>query len=145
MNIRVKRIDKSLPMPEYKTIGAAAFDFYARETIVVPAKGWAKVPSNFVIEIPQGFALVISARSSLAKNYTGIFLANGVGLIDSDFCGPTDEILISVYNLKDHEITILRGDRIAQGRFERVERGEWLEVDEMDNCERGGFGTTGLK
>lgn len=145
MNIRIKRIDKLLPLPEYKTIGAAAFDFYARETTVVPAKGWAKVPSNFIIEIPKRFALIISARSSLAKSYTGIFLANGVGLIDSDFCGPSDEILISMYNLKDYDISIQRGDRIAQGCFEKVERAEWEEVEEMNNSERGGFGTTGLK
>ena len=145
MNVCIKRIDKSLPLPEYKTAGAAAFDLYAREKTIVPARGWAKVPSNFIIEIPHGFALIISARSSLAKNYTGIFLANGVGLIDSDFCGPSDEILISIYNIKDYDITIERGDRIAQGRFEKVERGEFIEVEEMVNNERGGFGTTGLK
>jgi len=145
MNIRIKRIDKTLPLPEYKTKGAAAFDFYTRETITIPAQGWARVPSNFIIETPPEHALIISARSSLAKNYPGLFLANGIGLIDSDFCGQEDEILISMYNFTSKDITINRGERIAQGYFKRIERGEWEEVDEMNNHDRGGFGTTGLK
>lgn len=44
-------------------------------------------------------------------------LANGIGLVDSDYCGPNDEILISVYNLTNQEITIEKGDRLAQGMF----------------------------
>ena len=144
MIVRIKRVDKSLPMPEYKTKGAAAFDMYARETTIVPAKGWAKVPSNFIIEIPETYCLIISARSSLAKHHEGIFLANGIALIDSDFRGPNDEIHISVYNLKDHDITIKRGDRIAQGRFEKVIKAEWEETDTMNNENRSGFGSTGL-
>lgn len=145
MKIRIKRIDKALPLPEYKTSGAAAFDFYARETTIIPAQGWTRVPSNFVIETPPEHALIISARSGLAKNYPGLFLANGIGLIDSDFCGPQDEILISMYNFGSKDITINRGERIAQGHFKKIERGEWEEVDEFNNENRGGFGSTGLK
>lgn len=145
MQIRIKRVDKTLPLPEYKTIGAAAFDFYTRETITIPAQGWARVPSNFIIEIPAEHALIISARSSLAKHYPGLFLANGIGLIDSDFCGPTDEILISMYNFTSKDITINKGERIAQGHFKRVERGEWEEVDVVERESRGGFGSTGLR
>lgn len=145
MHIRIKRIDKTLPLPEYKTKGAAAFDFYTRETITIPAQGWIRVPSNFIIETPSEYALIISARSSLAKNYPGLFLANGIGLIDSDFCGQQDEILISMYNFTSKDITINRGERIAQGHFKKIERGEWEEVDEMDKNDRGGFGSTGLK
>lgn len=145
MLIRIKRIDKTLPLPEYKTEGAAAFDFYTRETIIIPPKGWVKAPTNFIIEIPTDHALIISARSSLAKHYPGLFLANGIGLIDSDFCGPNDEILISLYNFTEKEIMINKGDRIAQGHFKKIERGEFLEVEEIQNRDRSGFGSTGLK
>lgn len=145
MHIRIKRIDKTLPLPEYKTKGAAAFDFYTRETVTIAAQGWTKIPTNFIIETPTEHALIISARSSLAKNYPGLFLANGIGLIDSDFCGKEDEILISMYNFTNKDITINRGERIAQGHFKKIERGEWEEVEEMKNDDRGGFGTTGLK
>ena len=145
MKINIKRIDKSLPLPEYKTEGAAAFDFYARETTTIPAKGWKLVPANFIIETPPEYVLVVSARSSLAKHYPGLFVANGVGLIDSDYSGPKDEIKISLYNFSDNDITINKGERVAQGRFEKFERAEWEEVEEMDNKDRGGFGSTGLE
>ncbi len=145
MEIQIKRIDGSLPLPEYKTPGAVAFDFYVRKTTIVPAQGWAKIPSNFIVEVPKGHALIISARSSLAKHHPGLFLANAPGIIDSDYCGPNDEILISVYNFTNKEITVERADRIAQGTIIKVERGEWQEVKEMQTQDRGGFGSTGLK
>ena len=143
MKVRILRVDKTLPVPQYKTQGAAGFDFYVRETTIIPAKGWAKAPANTIIQTPPGYALKVMARSSLAKNYPGIFLANSVGLIDSDFCGPNDEIMISLYNMTDQEITITRGDRIAQGVFVKFERADFEEVEEARNNDRGGFGSTG--
>ncbi len=143
MKVRLKRVDTSLPLPQYKTEGAAAFDLYVRETTIIPAQGWARVPGNVIIETPKGYALKILARSSLAKNYPGIFLANGIGLVDADFCGPTDEILLSLYNMTSQPLTVQRGDRIAQGIFVKIEKAEWEEVEEMGNESRGGFGSTG--
>tara|TARA_Y100000310_G_C20552652_1_gene748916 strand:+ start:354 stop:791 length:438 start_codon:yes stop_codon:yes gene_type:complete len=145
MKVKIKRVDKSLPLPEYKTEGAAAFDLYAREETTIPAKGWALIPSNLIIGTPEGHVLVLSARSSLAKHHTGLFLANGVGLVDSDYSGNNDEIKISVYNLNDTPITVSRGDRVAQGRFKKFERADWEEVEEMNSQDRGGFGSTGLQ
>lgn len=144
MIIRIKRLDKSMPLPEYKTTGAAAFDFYARETTIIPAKKQGVVPTNFIIATPPEYVLIISARSSLAKHYPGLFLANGIGIIDSDYCGPNDEIKISMYNFMDYDITIQKGDRIAQGHFKQIVRAAWQEA-EMDQPSRGGFGSTGLR
>lgn len=145
MNVKIKRVDTTLPLPEYKTEGAAAFDFYARETTTVPAKGWVLIPSNLIIDTPEGHTLIISARSSFAKYHTGLFLANGIGVVDSDFNGPNDEIHISVYNMTDKDITIQRADRIAQGMFKKFEKAEWEEVEEMNSEDRGSFGSTGLQ
>jgi len=142
--IKIKRVDNNLPLPEYKTEGAAAFDLYTRETITIPAQGWGKAPSNVIMEIPTGMALMITARSSLAKNYPGLFLANGIGLIDSDYCGDEDEILISLYNFTNQDITINKGDRIAQAFLVKFMRDTWQEVSGMENKDRGGFGSTGL-
>ena len=142
--IKIKRVDTSLPLPEYKTEGAAAFDLYTRNDLTIPAQGWGKAPSNIVLEIPSGMALMITARSSLAKNYPGLFLANGIGLIDSDYCGNKDEILISLYNFTNQEIKINRGDRIAQAFLVKFMRDSWEEVAEMENKDRSGFGSTGL-
>ena len=145
MVIKIKRIDKNLPLPEYKTSGAAAFDLYARKDTTINAKGWGLVPSNIILEIPEGQGLIISARSSLAKNYPGLFPANGIGLIDSDFRGPNDEILISLYNFSDKKITINKEERVAQAFFVKFEKDKWEEIEEVENNNRGGFGSTGLK
>ncbi len=145
MKLKIKRIDQSLPLPEYKTEGAAAFDLYTREDVTIPAQGWALAPSNIILEIPLGHSLVISARSSLAKNFPGLFIANGIGLIDSDYKGPNDEIKISLYNFSNKEITIKRGSRIANAFLVRYERYPLEEIKEVNNKNRGGFGSTGIK
>ncbi len=142
MQIKIKRIDTSLPLPEYKTSGAAAFDIYSRENCIVPAHGQYKVPSNLIIATPPGYVLLIFSRSSLAPK-KGLMLANGVGVIDSDFCGPTDEILVSVFNLTNEEVKVEKGERIAQGMFVKFEQGNWREIERVDSPDRGSFGSTG--
>jgi dUTP pyrophosphatase len=144
MNVKIKRIDTSLPLPEYHTSGAVAFDLYSREDMVVQAKSIALIPANFIIEVPTGYALILTARSSLAKK-KGLMLANGVGTIDNDYCGPEDEIKISVYNFTDSDMAITKGERLAQGLFMKIDQGQWEEVSEMEGTSRGGFGTTGEK
>ena len=57
MIIKIKRIDKSLPLPEYKSSGAAAFDLYARKKMTIPSHGWVKIPSNVIINIPEDHGL----------------------------------------------------------------------------------------
>ena len=145
MKVKIKRVDKTLPLPEYKTEGAAAFDLYTREDLTIPAQGWGLAPSNIIMEIPKGQGLIISARSSLAKNYPGLIPANGIGLIDSDYRGDSDEIKISLYNFTNQDIFIKKGDRIAQALLMKYERYEWDEVEQMTSEDRGGFGSTGLK
>lgn len=142
MKIKIKRIDNTLSLPAYQTTGAVAFDLYSREDLNVPAKSIVLVPSNLIIEIPRGYALIITARSSLAKK-KGLMLANGVGTIDCDYCGPEDEIKISVYNFTDQEMAITKGERLAQGLFIKTDQAEWEETNEMNNKSRGGFGSTG--
>ena len=142
MQIKIKRLDNSLPMPAYQTSGAVAFDLYSRENLSVPAKGIVLVPSNLIIETPRGYALIITARSSLAKK-KGLMLANGVGTIDCDYCGPEDEIKLSVYNFTDQEVAIAKGERMAQGLFIKTDQAEWEEVNEIEKTSRGGFGSTG--
>ncbi len=143
MKIKIKRINNSLPLPEYKTSGAAAFDIYSRENCTIPAHGQFKIPSNLIVATPPGYVLLIFSRSSLAPR-KGLMLANSVGVIDSDFCGPTDEILVSVYNLTDKDVAVEKSERIAQGIFVKYEQSEWEEVKEVENPDRGSFGSTGV-
>jgi len=142
MQIKIKRLDKELPLPAYQTAGSAGFDIYARENIVIASKAIALVPSNLIIATPPGYMLVIASRSSTPKR-KGLMIANGIGVVDSDYSGPEDEVKILVYNFTDNEVTVEKGERIAQGLFVKVEQGQWEEVEEMESPTRGGFGSTG--
>jgi dUTP pyrophosphatase len=141
MQVQIKRVDSSLPLPEYHTGGSAGFDLYSREDAVIPAKSLALLPSNLIICTPPGYALILAARSSLAKK-KGLQMPNGVGVIDSDYCGPEDEIKLSLYNFTDSEVRVEKGERLVQGMFFKVEQGQWEEVKNLDNPSRGGFGST---
>jgi len=142
MNVKIKRIDKSLPLPQYETQGAVAFDFIAREDTVIEPNGIGRVPTNTIVEIPKGYMILIRDRSGTAKK-KGVLMTAGV--IDQDYCGDNDEILMQFYNPSDIPITIERGERVAQGMFIAVGIGEWEEVDKMDKEDRGGFGSTDKK
>lgn len=141
MKVKIKRIDKSLPLPQYQTPGSVAFDIYSREDAVVESRAVKILPSNLIIEVPKGYFLMVSARSSLAKK--GLILGNGIGVIDQDYHGPSDEIGVSVYNLSDTAVEIKKGHRIAQGLILPIERVEWDEQEEITRDSRGGFGSTG--
>ncbi len=142
MKIRIRRIDKTLPLPEYKTSGAVAFDLPARESTTILPKTTAFIPLNIAIKYPEGFFVLLAPRSSTPKR--GIFFANSVGIMDHDYSGNNDEYKAFVYNYTDASVTIERGERIAQAVFVSCERVEIEEVDDLDSPDRGGFGTTGL-
>lgn len=143
MQVNIKRIDPSLPLPEYHTAGSVAFDIYTREDAIVEPHSFALVPGNFIIETPPGHMLIIAARSSSAKK-KGLSMRNGIGIIDQDYCGNGDEIHIMLQNLTSEPVSISRGERLAQGVFVKIEKAEWREVNEMAKNNRGGFGSTGL-
>lgn len=140
LTVNIKRIDKSLPLPEYHTPGAVAFDLYTRETVTIPPKSVFRVPSNYVIQVPEGYMLYLKDRSSMAKKKGLIATA---GIIDQDYCGPNDELLFQVYNPTEQDVTVEKGERIGQAVLIRIDRAQWQEVDEMEQADRGGFGTTG--
>lgn len=142
MNVRVKRIDAKLPLPMYETSGSVGFDFVAREETVVEARSLGLIPGNVVVEVPEGYMLVVAARSSAPKK-KGLLTPHGIGVVDHDYCGESDEIKIQVYNFRDEAVVIARGEKIAQGVFVKIEKFEFEEVDEMRRESRGGFGSTG--
>ncbi|MDD5627105.1 MAG: dUTP diphosphatase [Patescibacteria group bacterium] len=142
MKITIKRVDKSLPLPKYETSGAVAFDFLCREGALVKPKEIKLIPANVIIKIPSGYMLLLASRSSTSMK-KGLMLINGIGVIDQDYCGSEDEIRVQVYNFTDQEVRVEKGDRLAQGIFVKIERGEWREVEKTQNHSRGGFGSTG--
>ena len=141
--VRIRRLDPSLPLPEYQTPGAAGFDLSASGDVEVPPGQIALVPTGLVIEVPAGHVLGIFARSSTPLK-RGLMVANGVGLIDQDYCGATDEIKVQVLNFTPAAVQIRKGDRIAQGLFLPVALAEWREASgDLRGGSRGGFGATG--
>ncbi len=142
MRLRIARIDRSLPLPEYGSTGAAGFDFVCRvQSTILPA-AVARLPANVIIEVPSGYTLLVAFRSSTPFRH-GLIAPNGIGVIDGDFHGPADEIQIEVYNPTTRPIEVQRGDRIAQGLLVPIARARWDEIPAADGQSRGGFGSTG--
>ncbi len=141
MKIKIKRLDKALPLPIYETAGSVGFDILARKEVIVEVKSVAMVPGNIIVEVPKNYMLMIASRSSTPKK-KGLLTPHGIGIIDHDYCGPTDEIHIQVYNFRTEPVTIKRGEKIAQGVFVHIDKFEWEEVKNMGNKNRGGFGST---
>jgi len=142
MKVKIKRIDKDLPLPLYETGGSVGFDIVCREDTQIAANEIGMAPSNLIIEVPKGYMLVVASRSSTPLK-KGLTPPHGFGIIDHDYCGPKDEIKVLAYNFTDSEVSIKRGEKIAQGVFVRIDKFEWQEVDEVESESRGGFGSTG--
>jgi dUTP pyrophosphatase len=140
MKVVIKRIDKTLPLPEYHTEGAVAFDLYSRVDAVIAPKTLERLPTNIIIKIPKSYMLEIKDRSSTLKK-KGLLVTTG--FIDNDYCGDADEILLQVYNLTDKDVQVEKGERLGQGVFIKIDTAEWEETDTMGEKSRGGFGSTG--
>jgi len=140
LKVKIKRIDKTLPLPAYQTPGAVAFDLYSRLDLTIPPQTVERIPTNIIVAIPTGYMLQIKDRSSTLKRKG---LITTVGYIDQDYCGEQDEILLQVYNISANPVVIERGERLGQASFIRVDIPEFEEVDEMSTPSRGGFGSTG--
>lgn len=142
MEIAVRRFDKELALPEYKTGGAAAMDCLVREGVEIPPKEVAMVMLNIALKPPRGHFVVLAARSSLYKR--GLMMANGIGIGDEDFAGDNDEYRAALYNFSDESVRIKRGERLVQMMVLPVDRVVWKEVETLGTPDRGGFGTTGI-
>ena len=142
MNIVIHRLDPAVPLPSYQTAGAAGFDLAASADMTVQPGEVVLVPTGLVIQVPAGHVLGVFARSSTPLK-RGLMVANGVGIVDTDYCGPTDEIKIEVVNFTAAPVGVARGDRLAQGVILPYVRAEWIEKETPEAPTRGGFGSTG--
>jgi len=144
MEVKIKRIDKSLPLPIYETSGSVGFDILARENTIINPKTIELIPGNIVVEVPEGYMLIVASRSSTPRK-KGLTPPHGLGIIDHDYCGEKDEIKIQVYNFSDKIVSVEKGEKIAQGVFIKIDKVKWTEVNEMKAESRGGFGSTDTK
>jgi dUTP pyrophosphatase len=139
--VRVRRVRQNAQLPSYQSAGAAGFDLAATADVVVPPGEIRLIPTGLVVEVPAGMFLGIFARSSTPLKRR-LMVANGVGVIDPDYCGPEDEVKLQVLNFSREPVEVKAGDRIAQGIFLPATRVTWEEVDALRADSRGGFGTT---
>jgi dUTP pyrophosphatase len=138
----VQRLDPDLPMPSYAHTGDAGADLYAAADVELAPGQRALVPTGVAIALPDGYVGLVHPRSGLAHRL-GVTVLNAPGTVDSGYRG---EILV---NLINHDpvtpARIARGDRIAQLVVQRVERADFVEVEELSDSSRGagGHGSTG--
>tara|TARA_R110001606_G_scaffold83056_2_gene189897 strand:- start:515 stop:961 length:447 start_codon:yes stop_codon:yes gene_type:complete len=144
IDIAVKRLDHAgdLPLPSYETSGSAGMDVRAAEELVIAPSKRGLIGTGFAFAIPAGYEIQVRPRSGLALK-KGISIPNTPGTIDSDYRGELKVILI---NHGDEDFVIERGDRIAQIVVAPVQRGNLVEVEDLDETARGsgGFGSTGI-
>jgi len=140
--LNVQIVNKSTnPLPEYKTEHAAGMDIQADESGTLKPLERKVFKTGLFIAIPVGYECQIRPRSGMAIKQ-GVTVLNTPGTIDADYRGEVGVILI---NLSDQEITIQKGERIAQMVYTKVETVGYTKVEELPETERGegGFGHTG--
>lgn len=147
MKVLYKKFDASLEafIPEYKTSGSAGADLRSSSSErILLSRGERKlIPTNLIIELPEGYEAQVRPRSGLAlKN--GVTVLNTPGTIDSDYRGELKVLLIN-HGEEDFEISF--GDRIAQLVIAKHEQVEFEEDENLSETERaaGGYGSTGVK
>ena len=142
MKLKIKRIDKTLPIPTYQTPGSVAFDLYSRITIDIPPQIPTIIPTNIIVKIPKGYFLMLASRSSLPLK-KHLMVSNSIGVIDQDYCGDKDEIGIQVINFSNHFVNVERGERIAQAILVKIGIvDQFIEEKQLAAKSRGGWGST---
>ncbi len=136
--------NEDLELPAYATEGSAGLDLraaLAQPLVLAPGERSA-VPTGLVMAIPPGYEGCVRPRSGLAAKH-GLTLTNAPGTIDSDYRG---EVKVLVINLGKEDVTLKRGDRIAQMLVSPVARATIVKAESLDETSRGagGFGHTGV-
>lgn len=144
--VKIKIVNRgSQQLPAYATPESAGMDLRANitEPIVLHPLERRIIPTGLYIALPPGYEAQVRPRSGLAFKH-GITVLNSPGTIDSDYRGELGVLLV---NLSNEDFTVEAGERIAQMVIARHEQGEFVEVEELEDTERGagGYGHTGVK
>lgn len=141
LQLFVQRLDPEVALPRYAHEGDAGLDLAAAETVTLRPGQRHAVSTGLALAIPQGWVGLIHPRSGLARRH-GITVANAPGTIDAGYRG---EVVVLLVNLGQEEVTLHRGDRIAQLLLQQVGYADVIEVPTLEETARGagGFGSTG--
>ena len=141
--VKFKKLNPDAILPDYAHVGDAGMDLYSVEDLVIEPLTWKLVKTGLACELPQGTEGQVRSKSGIAlKN--GVFVLNTPGTVDENYRG---EIGVILYNLNTKEsFVIKKGQKIAQYVIANVEYVDTVEVEVLDETDRGegGFGSTGL-
>lgn len=143
MQVKIKLFDQTLPLPEYKSSGAAALDLYSRIEMEIKPGEVAYVPLNIALQVPEDYFVLLSARSSLHKK--GLMMVNGIGVGDYDYRGDGDEYKAALYNFGKEVAKIEKSERLVQMIVLKREKVALEQLEVFETQDRGGFGSTGKK
>lgn len=151
MNIYIKKHNPKLIMPE-QIPGSDYIDLRAAEDIWIPQGEYALIDLGVSMDLPDGYEAHVIPRSSLFKNF-GLIQTNSIGLIDNSYCSTNDRWKFPAFCLQGRDFIDGRtgtmvhlNDRICQFRIvENQPKVTFVEVDELNGEERGGFGSTGIQ
>ncbi|OUM56556.1 hypothetical protein PIROE2DRAFT_18788 [Piromyces sp. E2] len=140
IKIYIKKLTENAYIPKRETDGSAGMDLRSAYDEVIPPNTRKLVKTDIAIKIPKDCYGRIAPRSGLAIKH---FIDLGGGVVDSDYRGNLGVIM---FNFGEKEFVVKKGDRIAQLILERIYIPEVVEVEELDETERGagGFGSTGV-
>ena len=142
VQVLITRLDPSIPLPVYAKGGDAGADIATRVDVTLQPGERALVPTGIAIALPDGYVALVHPRSGLAIKH-GVTMVNAPGTVDAGYRGELQCILIN--HDRTDAVTFHKGDRIAQLVIQKVERAEFVEVQDLPGSGRGtgGFGSTG--
>lgn len=142
LQIKVKYFDKDIPKLEKLAVGDW-IDLRAAEDVNMSAGEYAEIPLGVAMQLPKGYEALIASRSSTFKKW-GIKQTNPPGVIDESYSGDNDQWKFACYAYRDTKIT--KGERICHFRIQKkMPEVEFIEVESLNNKDRGGFGNTGTR
>lgn len=142
ININIKKLDSLAIIPKKAHSSDAGFDLYNIENFTLNPNQTKIIPTGIALEIPIGFEGQIRSRSGLAAN-SNIFVLNSPGTIDANYRG---EIKVILHNADKDVVYVGNHSRIAQIVIQKIPNVEFIEVNTLDETDRGdgGLGSTGI-
>ncbi|RKO93971.1 dUTPase-like protein [Blyttiomyces helicus] len=138
--LRVRKLSDKAQLPNRGSAGAAGYDLCSAKNMTIAGHSRAVVPTDLAIAVPHGTYGRVAPRSGLAVKH---FIDTGAGVVDEDYRGPLGVVL---FNFGTQDFEVKEGDRIAQLVLERIVNPEVVEVESLEDTDRGagGFGSTGV-
>ena len=140
---KVKRIKDDIKLPERSTLNSAGYDFFALEDIIFNPETITRVFTGVKCELMPNQVLILANRSSNPSK-KGLVLLNGIGVVDADYYGNSDndgEIAFEFYNMLNEPVEIKKGEKLGQGVILKFDK---TEDDYVTNVRKSGWGSTGV-